>query len=341
MAEVATTPATPATTSAPAHAPAAPAQPVAASSAKGDAKAAPAAQTPASASAIAPGAKPAQGAGTPAPGADAAKQASQPADAKPEPAKPAAPEKDEVAETMARLNREQREMGDKVKLGEAMVAAREALGKKDFLGALTTLAGEAGLDPDEAAVLLLEQASSREKPPLTEEQARKVAEKAFEDKQKAAQEEAQKREEAEIAQGKQLYGNACAEIYKANAAQFPLISAYGLSDEEIFGWVIPEMKRQRGNPPLPQQTLEHFEKQHFSRFEKAAAKLGYVKAAPHPAAPAQQPGAKSATAAATPAIVPAADTGGNVSEPKKTRETIAEYNKRVREQFRARRQAAQ
>lgn len=358
MAEAVATTTTAVATSAHAPTSAAPAQPAAPAASQGGGKTA--GQTVAASQGAhgahgAPGAKPEQDSATSTPGADAAKQASQAAEVKQDPSKPAVSDKDEVAETMARLNREQREvsaakkkleashkeLGEKAKMGEALLSAREALGKKDFLGALMTLAGEAGLDADEAAVLLLEQANGREKPPLTEEQARKLASEEFEAKQKAAKEEAEKQAAANIEKGKQVYGNACVQIYKADPTKHPLLSIYGLDESAMFDWVFAEMKRNQGNAPAPVQTLEHFEGQHVANFEKAAKALGWVKAQPvQPSAPGQTPQAKDKTnQPAFQAIVPASDTEGAVSEQRQKRESVREYDRRIKAQFAARRQA--
>lgn len=351
MSEAVATPSAPATPAASTPASAAPTGQASSAAAQpaGGAQAAPPAASSPPAGAPGASAKPGEVPRPLTPGADAAKQASAPPQAE---ARPTEPAKDEVAETMARLNKEarevakakkqfeqsQKELGDKVKLAEAMTRAREALGKKDFLGALTALAGESGLDPDEAAVLLLEQANSREKPPLTEKDIERIAEEKFKAKEEAERKAAEERGNAELDQGKQLYGNACAQVYKADPSKFPLISTYGLDDAQMFEWVLPEAKRNRGEVPTPQKTLEHFEAQHLAKFEKAAAALGYVKASVAQAAPAAPAVPGKADPAKVPVTAPAVNTEGVVEDkPKQKRESIADYNRRIREQFRARR----
>lgn len=306
--------------------------------------------TTAPAEATQPVAQPAEGAAQAATTTTGtAAQASEAQPDKQDPATPAQPAKDEIADGLADLNRLRREAGKlkttleasqkehaaKLQMADAMAKAREYLGAKDFAGALEALAGEAGIDIDEAAVLLIEQAQKREQRPLTQADAERIAAEKFKAEREAAEKRAAELQAAQLEQAKQDFGLACSHELTRDASKYPLLAGREISDERFWAWVLPEVERRHGAAPTTTEVLQHFEAEEMAKFAKDATRLGYTKAEIREAI------ADAKTSAATgngsgPAV-PVADTRG-AATPRADlgkKETLAEMDARHKRELRA------
>jgi hypothetical protein len=262
--------------------------------------------------------------------------------AKPEPAKveppaetpPPAPaaEVDDIAASLAALNRETRaaraakeraeaelaKVGDKVTQAEQLGKVRESMKAKDYVSALKAL--DPDLSVDEAILTLLEQAKATDAQPLSQADIERIAVAKFEEQQKSAQAAAEAENTARIKQANVSYANACAAEFEAAAGEFALIGALGVGDDKISEYATECYQRDR-SVPSPIETLRHFEAQYEASLKRAGytkAQIAEVKAGGQPT-PAATPTAPAVDAPAAGAIVGAAasDTGGAPSTPAK------------------------
>lgn len=298
---------------------------------------APAVQTPPVAAPAAPQAQPEKPQAPPAPAPETpAKDAQEAKEApKPDAPKEAPKTQDDVARELAKLNKELREVGEgrrklaeerklhaeKLSAAEQFEKVRGHLSKKEYVEALTVISQGMNVDLDEAAVLLVDQLTARERPLAPQDveaiTARKLAEAEAERVKKA--EEAQ---QARITAAKATYGNAVVETFKSNSDKYPLITRRGVSDEALFAHVDSVFKS-TGRAPDVTEALDHFEATYRAEFEAAAKALGYSKAEAREAA--KDP----------PALrLPNSDTEGKATAPAPTSgETLREYDERVRRQL--------
>jgi hypothetical protein len=245
----------------------------------------------------------------------------------------ATPEADEIAASLAALNRETRaaraarekaeqevaKLGDKVTQAEQLGKVRDSLKAKDVVGALRAL--DPDLNVDEAILTLLEQAKAADAQPLSQADIEKIAVAKFEEQQKAAAAAADAENKAKIERASASYVAACGEEFTAAAGEFKLIGALGVSDEKIIEYSKECWQKDR-SVPSPTETLRHFETQ----YEESLKRAGYTRAQIAQVAAGVQPTAAPVAApAATGAIVGAAasDTGGAPSTPAKP-QTLAE-----------------
>lgn len=253
-------------------------------------------------------------------------------------------EKDEIAAALANLNREVRaaraakenhekelaRVGDKVAAAERLEKARAALKSKDYISALTELDPEANVD--EAILTLIDQAKAKDAQPLSQEQIQALARKEFEAQQKAAQEKKEAADKAIMERSTDMYMDACDREFSSD--KFPLIAQWGLSREEVEKYTLDKFKSERVIPS-PEDTLKHFESRHEAKVTAAGYTKAQIAAMKEGATPAEAVAANP-TKAQTP-TAPVSDTRGAVSEPSKTekRETMKEYDARIKAQLRA------
>jgi hypothetical protein len=249
--------------------------------------------------------------------------------------KPDPTARDEVADALAQLNRQMREtakiketyqtkektMAERLALADRAEKVKTAIAEKRYLDAI--LAADESVNPDEAAVLLMEQAGARDAKPMTREEIERItAEKMKEAEDKAtAAAEAKKAQDFESA--KDLYGNSCKAEFSANATKYPLVGALGVKGPELIEWAIKQTEK-NGSAPSPAETLKHFEDEREAALKSAGwskAEIAAMKTDPTKPIP----------------TAPTADTRGAAAEPpaKGKRETMAEYDARIKAQFRA------
>jgi chromosome segregation protein len=268
------------------------------------------------------------------PAAAEAAHAEPPSDAAPA---AAAAEVDDIAASLAALNRETRaaraareraeselaKVGDKVTQAEQLAAVRESMKAKDYVAALKAL--DPDLSVDEAILTLLEQAKATDAQPLSQADIERIALAKVEAHQKAAQAAAEAETKARVDQASASYVGACAAEFQAAAGEFALIGALGVSADKIRDYATECYQRDR-SVPSPAETLRHFEAQ----YESALKRAGYSRAQIAEMKTGAQPTPAAATTPAAPApaagaIVGAAasDTGGAPSTPAKP-QTLAE-----------------
>lgn len=250
---------------------------------------------------------------------------------------------DPVADALASLTKQDREVKrerDKIKAdragleekarhGETVTKARELFKAGDYAGALSLIDPEMNLDA--VSLALLEQLSSRDQKPLSQADVEAIAKKKVDDdaaeKQKKVEEESKKRLEKANAS----YLDACVEIYKTNATKFPLVTVIELQREDFDARIIryaTGQHREGNGVPTPDQVLEHFEK----KLEAELKAAGYSRAEIREIK--QATAAQGASAAPIVAGPAAKNTGGAEGAPAK-RPTLAEEREKVRAALRA------
>jgi len=251
------------------------------------------------------------------------------------PPKPAVPERDEVADTLAQLNRQMREttkikdsyqakersMSERLALADRAEKVKTAIAEKRYLD--TILAADETVNPDEAAVLLMKQTETRDAKPMTREEIERITTEKMKEAEDKATAAAQAKKAQDFENAKDLYGSSCAAEFSANAAKYPLVGALGIDGPKLIEWAIKQTEK-NGSAPSPAATLKHFEDER----EAALLKAGWTKA--EIAAIATDP-------IKAPPTAPTADTRGAASEalPKTKRETMQEYDARVKAQMRS------
>jgi hypothetical protein len=264
------------------------------------------------------------------------------------PAQPAeaskTPQSDPIADAMAEINKMRREvsakkdglvsrekqLADKLALADTMDQVRAAVASKDYAGALQMLAGE-GFNLDEASVLLFDQANAKDAKPLTQADVERIASEKAKAEREAAEKASSDQQAAALEQSKQEYVASCVQVLRANQSRFPLVARRGVSDEELFEWVLPSVRG--GVAPTIDEALAHFEAQYVRDFEAEAKAMGYTRAEIAAAKADAAADAKSPAAA-----VPVPDTRGTATE-RKTEgqaESIAEMTRRHKAELKAR-----
>lgn len=229
-----------------------------------------------------------------------------------------------VTEERQRLAAERVQHAEQLKDAETLAKIKEAASKKDWLGLLREI--DPNLDPNEPAVGLFEKLNSRDPRNLSPEEVdaivqKKLAEK--EQKEKADREkaevEAKERATATLESARDGFVAECASVYSSNAAAFPMVSARGVTRDELTRYV----ESQYPNIPGPAETMQYFEK----LFREQAERAGYIPKPPDPVAP-----TPLAPAAVTPATVQA--DGGGKSPPPQKRRTVEEAREELKRRFR-------
>ena len=264
-------------------------------------------------------------------------------------------ERDEIAESLAALNRELRsakserdkykgesaKLAERVTLAEVTEKASAAIKSKDFVTALRTL--DPDLSVDEAIVTLLEQAAALDQKPMSQADIEKMVaakieadKKESEEKAKAAEEAAKRANADALELSTRNYLVAVGAEQQTGA--FPLVNAHSTTEEEVEA--LEKMIRRHTQErfaesreiPTPRQSLEWLER----KFEADLKAVGYTKAQ---IAEIKADAAADGKAKAT-GTVPTADTLGAAPPPpeKGKRESMKEYDARVKAQFRALRQ---
>lgn len=284
-------------------------------------------------------------AATPAP---TAQQAVKDGEAKPAEAAPAEkPEADEIAASLAELNREIRaakaererakgelaKVADRVAVADHMDKVKAAIKARDFVTALKSI--DPDLSVDEAILTLLEQAKATDAQPLTQADIERITAAKIEEQKKAdaervrlEQEQAIKAQAEKLESATKTYLVACGKEQETGA--FPLVNAHSTSEEQVEA--LEKMIRRHATEeyarskevPSPKATLEWLER----KLEADMKAAGYTKAEideakGDPAKPLQ--------------TAPVPDTKGGTREPTKQekRESMAEYDKRIKAQLRA------
>ena len=242
----------------------------------------------------------------------------------------------ERAELIARLNQNLREVdkqksalserekaiADKLDASERFAKARGHVESKRYLPALAELYPD--LQPEEAALAILEEAAAIPPKQLTAEDMERIAQEQV----KAAR-EAEDKAKAEAAQAglkakEAEYQNVAMKAAEANADKFPYINAYDVPASRILA-VAYEIMNSTGNPPDVRAVLEAIEKETKDRHEGISAKLSKLTPV-KPALQAQEAPIQSFGGTIN-------DTGGVIVPPKKL--TMSEREAQIKARLRA------